>query len=93
MGNFWEVKQMTLESLFDCAETFDIILFKSETSTGKVIRTFTNSEWDHVGMCFKVNNEREVFILESTTDKGVHFKKFSDTLTFLGTHYSKVALR
>jgi len=93
MGKFWEVKQISVDSFYEMAETFDIILFKSTTTQASLIRTLSNSEWNHVGMCFKVKAEREVYILESTADNGVHFKKFSDTATFMGTHYSKVALR
>ena len=76
------------------ADTFDILLFQCNTKAAGLIRTYSGSEWDHVGMCIKFDSEPdEMFILEATGNLGVHFKRFSNTLKHLGTFYNKLALR
>ena len=42
---FWRHDQLTEEEFLDKADTFDILLFKCNTASGKIIRTYTKCEF------------------------------------------------
>ena len=42
---FWRQEQLTEEQFYDLADTFDILLFKCNNGSGKVIRAYTKSEF------------------------------------------------
>jgi len=45
-------------------------------------------------MCLKFDSEEnEIFLLEATSNLGVHLKRFSNVVPHLGGFYTKVALR
>jgi len=93
-ANFWENNQITPQQFIEQADTFDILLFQCSTPAAGLIRTYSQSIWDHVGMCVKFDSEpNEIFILEATGNQGVHFKRFSNTIKHLNGFYSKLALR
>jgi hypothetical protein len=49
---------------------------------------------DHVGMCLKFDSEEnEIFLLEATSNLGVHLKRFSNVIPHMGGFYTKIALR
>ena len=53
-----------------------------------MIRTYSNSEFDHVGMCLKFDTENdEIFLLESTSNLGVHIKRFTNVIPHIGDFY------
>jgi hypothetical protein len=66
----FEVERESIEDLRHTGDTFDIILFKNRTMMSKVQRILTNSDYDHVAMLLKTNNN-ELFILESSSNLGV----------------------
>ena len=43
--DFWRHDQLHHEDFLELADTFDILLFKCNSTSGKVIRTYTNSEF------------------------------------------------
>lgn len=76
------------------ADTFDVILFQSNTVEGKKIREKIKCEFDHVAMVLKfVSKPNEVFVLESVPDKGVSIRTWKDLRGLLGRDYSKIAFR
>ena len=44
-AEFWRQEQISEKQFIDMADTFDILLFKCNTSGGKIIRTYTGSEF------------------------------------------------
>jgi hypothetical protein len=49
---------------------------------------------DHVGMCLKFDSEPdEIFLLEATSNLGVHLKRFSNVVPHLGAFYQRMVLR
>ena len=49
------------------ADTFDILLFRCNTSGGKIIRAYSGSDFDHAAMVLKFGQEPEdVFFIEAT---------------------------
>jgi hypothetical protein len=74
----------------ETADTFDIILFRCSNGGGKIIRSYTNSHWDHAGMVIRVSAEDpadEILILEATSNSGVHLKIFSKMIKHIGDFY------
>jgi len=60
------------------ADTFDLLLFNCKSTGANITRTITASEFDHVGICLKLDDyPDEVFVLESTGGLGVHLSRFS----------------
>ena len=69
---FWRQEQISQEQFFEMADTFDILLFKTNCAGAKIIRTYSNSEWDHAAMVLKFGSQpNKVFYLEATGDVGV----------------------
>ena len=78
----------------DLADTFDVVLFRCNTGGAKIIRNYTSSDYDHIGMVLKFDCEpNEIFLLECTSNLGVHLKKFSNIKEHIGSFYKKIALR
>ena len=76
------------------ADTFDILLFKCNTSGGKLIRAYSGSEFDHAAMVLKFGSEPDdVFFIEATGNQGVSLKRFSGMKFTIGSFYSKIVLR
>lgn len=64
---FWKQEQISEKQFIERADTFDILLFKCNTSGGKLIRTYTGSEFDHAAMILKFGSEPDdVFFMEAT---------------------------
>ena len=42
---FWRQEQLTEKQFYDLADTFDILLFKCNNGSGKLIRTYTKCEF------------------------------------------------
>ena len=82
------------KQFIELADTFDVLLFKCNNTGGSIIRTYTNSEFDHAAMVLKFGSEpNEVFFIEATSNQGVALKRFSGMKHALGSFYSKIALR
>ena len=76
------------------ADTFDIILFKTNNPVAQGIRSYTNSEFDHAAMGVKYSSEPwDVYYIEATSNNGVSFIRWSGIKHAIGTFYDKVVLR
>ena len=70
------------------------MLFKTNSTAAKVIRGYSNSEWDHAAMVIKFGSEpNDVFIIEATSNMGVSIRNFGRIMHHIGGFYAKVALR
>ena len=60
-------------------------MFKSNNSGGKITRTLTGSQFDHVAMVLKFeSDENELYLLESVGEKGVSLNKWTLLRDFVG---------
>ena len=76
------------------ADTFDILLFKCNTSGGRIIRAYTGSEFDHAAIVLKFGSEPDdVFFMEATSNQGVALKRYSGMKHTIGNFYKKIVLR
>ena len=92
--DFWKQSQISEKQFIDMADTFDILLFTCNTAGGKVIRTYSGSEYDHAAMVLKFGAEpQEVFFMEATGNIGVGLKRFSGMKQALGSFYKKIVIR
>ena len=71
------------------AQTGDLILFQSSHVGGKLVRTATLSNYDHVAMIFRGINPQDqmmdqIYIFESVNDQGVRLVKWSDLRDDIG---------
>ena len=67
------------------AKTGDLLLFKANNIGASIIRFFTNSNFDHVAIILKFENEPdEVYYLDSTSSNGVSVNKWSDVVPHYG---------
>ena len=60
------------------------------------VRSIYNTDLcaDHVGMCLKFDSEEnEIFLLEATSNLGVHLKRFTNIQPHIGGFYEKLCLR
>lgn len=59
-------------AVFEACETGDILLYRTKRFTGNITRTFTQKQWDHIGIFVWVNidGERTLGVLEALADKG-----------------------
>lgn len=91
---FWRQEQISEKQFIEIADTFDILLFKCNTPGGRIIRTYTGSEFDHAALVLKFGSEPEdVFFLEATSNQGVTLKRFSGMKFTIGSFYTKIVLR
>lgn len=91
---FWRQETIDYDEFRQLADTFDILLFRCNSTSGSVIRTYTNCEFDHVAMVIRYESEpNEVFLLEAESGNGVSIKRWSEYDDEPGTFYTKVALR
>merc|ERR1719239_608481 len=71
----------------------DILLFKTDSISGKVIRKFTSGEYDHIAIAFKFPSGK-CGILESLQNTGVAVFQWDDLIkTKAYLEYKRVVLR
>ena len=82
------------------AQTGDLILFQSSHVAGKLVRTATRSNYDHVAMIFRGfnpydQNSDQIYIFESVNGQGVRILKWNDLRNDIGRGkwYHKVVYR
>jgi len=89
-----ETEKSIMASEFqDKVRSGDILLFKTDNLSGKVIRKFTAGDWDHIALCFNFANGK-CGILESLQNTGVAAFLWDDLLKSKAhVEYKKVAVR
>ena len=76
------------------ANTFDFLIYKSNSISASTIRMQTNSDFDHVSMVFKLKSKpEEIFVFETNGKRGVHVKRWRSVERHLGKFYDKICLR
>ena len=58
LKEFWRHEQITEEQFLHKADTFDILLFRCNSSGGKIIRGYTGSEYDHTAMVLRFDSDK-----------------------------------
>lgn len=82
----WKHTSITEDKFIEQADTGDILLLRGSSLGAKVIRVGTLAKFDHVAMILKFDADpSEVYIIEATTNTGVHLNKWS----FLREHIGK----
>lgn len=92
----WRYDNISEKQLIEQADTGDILLYKSNNSGGKLTRTLTGSQFDHVSMILKFESDGdELYLLESTGDRGVSLNKWSYIRDCIGTNefYQRAVFR
>ena len=85
---------MSERQFYEIADTFDILLFKCNNGSGKIIRAYTKCEFDHAAMVLKFGSEpEECFFIEATSNQGVAIKRWTGMKHALGNFYTKIVLR
>lgn len=62
---FWKYLRILEKNFRECANTGDIILFKSRNPRSIFVRAITSSEYDHIGMILRFA-DKKIGLLEST---------------------------
>ena len=93
--DFYKYPNTTESKFLEIIDTGDILLFRSNNLIGTwITRTFTKSEFDHVGLILRFGNTVEdVFILDSVGEQGVRVTPWICARQFLGGFYDKIAYR
>ena len=86
---------MTFDELFDIekADTFDILLFKTNGMGPSVVRWVSDNEFDHAALVLRYKNDpSEMYFLEASS-AGVQILRYSRLKQRIGNFYQKVVLR
>ena len=77
---FWMQEQITEQQFFDIADTFDILLFKTNRYICKGVRIVLDSDFDHAAMVLRFggDNAEEIMFVHATSDSGVHLSSYKD---------------
>jgi hypothetical protein len=74
----WKFDNITEKQFYEMADTGDLLLYKSNSTSAAITRTFTNSHFDHVGMVLKFETDpNEIYIVDATGNLGVSLNKWS----------------
>ena len=93
-SGFWKQEQITEKQFILQAATFDVLLFKTNTTAAKLVRAATRSEYDHIALVIKMSSAPdEVFMYEATGGTGVNMARFSAKKIYIGSYYRKCVLR
>lgn len=74
------------------ADSGDILLFKSKQFGAKITRGFTQSDYDHVAMVLRFEDDEEVYIIDATVS-GVNITAWEEICKFKDKLYSKIVWR
>jgi len=67
---YWKYDRMSEDRFLEQADTGDIILFKTKNISASIQRSFTRSEYDHVGLILRYSTG-EIVLFEATGREGV----------------------
>lgn len=91
--NFWKKwEKITTEKFAEEADSGDILLFKGKKLGSKITRGITNSEFDHIGMVLKFEDDEEVYMLDATL-AGVNITSWRQLWSYKDKLYSKIVWR
>ena len=81
--DYWKYFRIGVNEIEMNGKTGDLILFKSNDCWSKLLRTFTCSETDHVGIMveYKYYDHNKLYFLESLSTSGVKLTEWSKYAT------------
>ena len=90
--NYFTKSYIDLISFIKEANTCDILLFKSYSSSGKCQRCLTKGDYDHIVLLIKKDNNLKLF--DCIEEDGVRLRTFSEFMYFLyPLYYEKITYR
>lgn len=95
-SKFWKKEYIDLNEFQNHADNWDLLLFKSKTYGTKLQRTFTGSDFDHVGMLVlweTDNDPNTIFLLEAVADEGVRLVEFIPNIEAYYEVYERIVFR
>ena len=91
---FWTFKQISISQLRIQADTFDIVLFSCNHAGAKVIRGYSNSEYDHLGMIVRVDSSDDTLcVYEANGTRNVFMRYMRSLIPQVGDFYKKIVIR
>lgn len=91
IGQYINENNITEEQFVEMAETGDIVLFETNNLGAKLQRKFTNSKYDHVGLCIKFESD-DLRIFDAQQGQGVQITDWSDFIR-INDLYTLMAFR
>ncbi|OMJ80167.1 hypothetical protein SteCoe_19663 [Stentor coeruleus] len=89
---FWKFDNISNYEFMHSAQTGDIILFKGRSKICLALRGIMNSEFDHIGVIYILNNL--IYIFESTRSTGVILTSWTEFMEHSWYNmYSRIAYR
>jgi len=67
---YWKYDRLSEDRFLEQADTGDIVLFKTKNISASIQRSFTRSEYDHVGLILRYSTG-EIVLFEATGREGV----------------------
>ena len=61
-----------------------MLLFKTRKTASRLVRSFTNSEFDHAAMVLRYASSPSVYFLHATSNLGIHLTNFDDFKAQIG---------
>lgn len=90
--NYYRKSYISVLNFVKEANSCDIILFKSFTSTSKCQRCFTKSEYDHIALLIKTENNLKIY--DCIEEDGIRLRNFTDYITMMWyLFYEKIVYR
>jgi hypothetical protein len=74
------MKKLSYEEIRDSLKSGDIVLFSGYYISSLIIKLFTRTKFNHIGLVYREPESNNVFIWESTKGKGVHLESLSDKI-------------
>lgn len=90
----WRYDRISEEEFLQTADIGDVILFRGKHFGAKLTRSWSKSHFDHVAMVLKFEAEKDtIFLLESTTNKGVAIVRWNNLRLWKDDYYEHVVYR
>ena len=92
--NYFTKSSINVINFIKEANTGDIILFKNMSKSSRFIRKFMNSEYDHVSLVLKNNENKIVKLYDCTKSENIRLRDFSDSLSlYINIDTEKIVTR
>ena len=92
--NYFTKPSINVINFIKEANTGDIILFKNLSKSSRFIRKFMNSEYDHVSLVLKNNENKIVKLYDCIQNENIRLRDFSDSLSlYINIDTEKIVTR
>lgn len=85
-NQFWKYDTILESDFLEKADTGDLLLFRTKQDQlgARITRTLTSSNFDHVAMILKFEQENdEIFVIDATSGAGVAIQRWSTLRDYL----------